>query len=340
MPACLVGLGSNAGDRAHLLRQAVDRLGGQESVRVIAVSRWHETPPVGGPPGQGPFLNGAALLETSLSPEALLDALLEIERALGRTRAARWSARTIDLDLLLYDRRTLRTQFLTLPHPRMAWRRFVLEPAVEIAPTMVHPPTGWTIARLLEHLDTAAHYVAVTGPIGAGKTHLAERIVEKTAGLLMLDPVDWKLLGPFSSDPGGNGRRAAIEFLQRRAELLAASRDVWLPGGALVVSDFWFGQSAALARVLLPEEQRKAFRRRLATAGREIVRPMLIVLLDVPAGLGPRGEEKLSVDVIDRLDQATIELAGAPGHGPVLHLTGGDAPDALEEVLAAVEAMA
>ena len=136
------------------------RLVAQPQIAVAAVSCWRETAPVGGPPGQPPFLNGALLAETSLAPHDLLAALQQIENDLGRRRAERWGPRTIDLDLLLYDELVLDTPSLTLPHPRMAWRRFVLEPAAEVAGAMLHPTIGWTIARLLEHLNTARPYVA------------------------------------------------------------------------------------------------------------------------------------------------------------------------------------
>ena len=94
---------------------------------------------MGGPPGQGDFLNGAILVETLLSPEAVLAILQEIEAALGRRREERWGPRTIDLNLLLYNQEVRRTPALELPHPRMTQRRFVLEPAAAVAASMVIP---------------------------------------------------------------------------------------------------------------------------------------------------------------------------------------------------------
>src|SRR5262245_8677284 len=126
MPTALIALGSNLGDRAATLARAVELLRVAAEVRVAAVSRWHETEPVGGPAGQGPYLNGALRLETSLAPEDLLTVLQRIETELGRTRTERWGPRTLDLDLLLYDDVTCNTPRLTLPHPRLAERRFVL----------------------------------------------------------------------------------------------------------------------------------------------------------------------------------------------------------------------
>ncbi len=152
MAHCLLALGSNLGDRAASLRQAVGQLARLPQTVLMARSSWHETAPVGGPPGQGLFLNGAALVSTSLSPVALLAEIGRIEQQLGRIRAERWEARTIDLDVLLFDRVVHRGADLTIPHPRMLDRAFVLEPAAEIAAWMTHPETGWTISRLLQQL--------------------------------------------------------------------------------------------------------------------------------------------------------------------------------------------
>jgi 2-amino-4-hydroxy-6-hydroxymethyldihydropteridine diphosphokinase len=153
MPLCLLGLGSNLGDSARTLDEALARLGRHPQVELLRQSRYLQTPPVGGPAGQADYLNAAALVRTSMSPHALLIACQEIENELGRRREVRWGPRTIDIDLLLYDDLVLNEPDLTIPHPRMAERQFALEPAAEIAREMQHPAIGLTVGQLLENLN-------------------------------------------------------------------------------------------------------------------------------------------------------------------------------------------
>lgn len=128
-----IGLGSNLGEREPTLREALARLDAVDGVSVVAVSSFRETEPVG-LLDQPRFLNAAAELETALAPRALLDTLLSVERALGRDRSveARWGPRTIDLDLLLYGDEEIDEAGLTVPHPRLGERRFVIEPLLEL----------------------------------------------------------------------------------------------------------------------------------------------------------------------------------------------------------------
>jgi len=157
MPLAAIALGSNLGDRERNLREAIARIG--ELGRVCAVSSFHDTDPVGYI-DQPRFLNAALLVETELQPVELMGALLAIERALGRDRAGSVpkGPRILDLDLLLYGGLTVHTPAtadhptLTLPHPEMHLRRFVLAPLAEIAPEMIHPITGRTITELLTNL--------------------------------------------------------------------------------------------------------------------------------------------------------------------------------------------
>jgi 2-amino-4-hydroxy-6-hydroxymethyldihydropteridine diphosphokinase len=147
-----VGLGANLGDRQATISEALRLLGEAEGVDVVAVSTLRETDPWG-PVEQPPFLNGAAAVETTLAPRALLELLLAVERRLGRVREGeRYGPRTIDLDLLLYEDIELGEPGLTLPHPRLHERRFALEPLVELAPDAIVSRRG-SVSELLAALD-------------------------------------------------------------------------------------------------------------------------------------------------------------------------------------------
>ncbi len=150
-----VGIGSNAGDRQAHCAEAVALLRRLPDTRVLRVSPLVETEPAEGVAG-GPFLNGVAELATALSPRKLLDALRAIENALGRPPGhPSGAARTIDLDILLYGESIVREVGLDIPHPRLAQRRFVLEPLVAIAPDARHPLLNLSAADLLRGLETA-----------------------------------------------------------------------------------------------------------------------------------------------------------------------------------------
>jgi 2-amino-4-hydroxy-6-hydroxymethyldihydropteridine diphosphokinase len=154
MPSlALIGLGSNVGDRRGALEGAIAALSQKPGVTIRHVSSFQETEPVGGPAGQGMYLNAAATLETTLDPLELLYVLHEIETKFGRTRTARWGERTLDLDLVLFGDQIIDTPELTVPHPRWRTRRFVLEPLAEIAPGVIDPVTKRTVGELLEDLD-------------------------------------------------------------------------------------------------------------------------------------------------------------------------------------------
>lgn len=160
-----IGFGSNMGNRVDFCDRAVTLLSLLPHSQLLAVSSLYETEPVAdaGAPGEGWFLNGIVQIETDVKPQSLLTVCREIERSLGRDTEHRAGPRTLDLDILLYGDRTFQEQDLTVPHPRLHLRRFVLEPLVELAPTLAHPLLKRTVSQLLTEL-TDAHQVRRLAP--------------------------------------------------------------------------------------------------------------------------------------------------------------------------------
>tara|TARA_R110002095_G_scaffold115473_5_gene100742 strand:- start:2532 stop:3269 length:738 start_codon:yes stop_codon:yes gene_type:complete len=151
MPDCFIALGGNQGEVRATFSQALERLNRHPEISLIQTSQWIETAPVGSQTDET-FLNGAAQLFTTLSPAALLVELQAVETAMGRVREIRWSARTLDLDLLLYDQLVFESAGLIIPHPACWYRRFVLDPLTEIAPDVIHPLKKITIKELQQRL--------------------------------------------------------------------------------------------------------------------------------------------------------------------------------------------
>jgi len=156
-----IGIGTNLGDRATNYQQAILRIAALPDTRVVRQSSIYETEPVG--EIKGAFLNGAVEIETELAAEETMRRLLAIERAMGRKRAggrkpagrAKYRPRPIDLDLLFFNKEMINTPSLTVPHPRLHERRFVLAPMAELAPALIHPKFNKSISELLAELKSA-----------------------------------------------------------------------------------------------------------------------------------------------------------------------------------------
>jgi 2-amino-4-hydroxy-6-hydroxymethyldihydropteridine diphosphokinase len=152
MSTAYIGIGANLGDRVRSIRAALALLAAEPELEMGPVSTIRETDPVG-VLDQPRFLNAAARLETELPPRTLLERLLAVEKRLGRVRTGqRYGPRTIDLDLLLYGDHVIDEPGLRVPHPRLAERRFVLEPLAELDPTLVVPGAG-EVGALLAKLE-------------------------------------------------------------------------------------------------------------------------------------------------------------------------------------------
>jgi 2-amino-4-hydroxy-6-hydroxymethyldihydropteridine diphosphokinase len=293
-PRALIGLGSNLGDRRAILDGAVESLRTCPGVNPVGVSSYHETRPIGGPPGQGAFLNAAALLEPTLDPFQLLGVLQEIESRHGRERSVRWGERTLDLDLLLYGDTVLATPALVLPHPRFAFRRFALAPAAEVAPAEIDPLTGKSVAELLANIDRRPSLLCIDlldrneltpdpGPLPFVFRKAVERL-----GALGLSREDVPIGRCPPSNPWKRHYRRVAELahtISRRRWTGADSPHQW------VVADFCLGQdmlrgAVSVGHAALRSRNRSAIRLGLrrsmkaaSRAKREALEPTLVVLI-------------------------------------------------------------
>ena len=159
-----IGIGSNLGDRAENIRVALRLLKRSDGIRLSSVASTFETEPEG-VKEQPRFLNTAACIQTRLTPGELLSTLKDIEKRVGRTPAGRWGPRVMDLDILLYGEKIISGESLTVPHPLMAEREFVLRPMAEIAPAVMHPGLGKTVRELLEEKEAGEVHSSRDGAV-------------------------------------------------------------------------------------------------------------------------------------------------------------------------------
>jgi len=275
MARCLIGCGSNLGQRREQLDRALELLGFMPGVALVAVSRFHETRPVGGPVDQGAYLNGACLIETDLPPRDLLGTLFAVENTFHRRRDFRWGERTIDLDLLLYDNLVVESPELTLPHPRMATRRFVLEPCAEIAAELTYPPSACTIRDLLDNISAPHPLVAVVGVPGSGAVEVAAAVADATLARLIRAP----------ASVGGDGRPLTAA---RLLETVAAWRrplvmDSWEDDPHGTVADYWLDALPAVAAEHVGPDDWTAFADRYEQLVGDVVTPHVAIFLRLGA---------------------------------------------------------
>lgn len=239
----IIGMGSNQGDREAILDEAVEVLKATPHIHVWTVSQLYETFPVGGPPGQAPFLNAAVLTEPTIDPLSLLERLHDIEAKFGRVREERWGARTLDLDLLLYGQEVRRTPHLSLPHPRFAFRRFALLPAVEVAPWSLDPLTNMTVNELLANIDRRPSLVAVcaANPDDPAAVEAAAKVHAGVAEGLGAERLRRRDLQSATSAHPADPRDRAFAEVQALARRMPESK--WLESG---LGDRWVAADFSL----------------------------------------------------------------------------------------------
>lgn len=332
MANCLISLGSNLGDRSAQILDAIRTIDLSDGITVQSTSSLLQTEPVGGPDGQSVFLNAAAVLQTSHSAQVLLDVLLEIESRLGRIRKERWGERSIDIDILLYDDQIVQTDSLSIPHPRLAVRRFVLEPAVQIAADWKLPKLGWTLNELYQHLLHAPPRFAFPGIDWIGRQDLVEQVAKLVAAKVIASrsaaeqktPADW-------------GERSFEEQLQ-------CARDVWMrfkhpdwqcqPFAANSAAEQpVLAASSELDQMVLAEmtlSQNSASSFQTQLTGLQLAKPKLCILLRNLAGAG---------DFFNEFQQRYAERLMQSSACPIYCVDGSDENWLVHECAAAIESM-
>lgn len=332
-----ISLGSNVGDKFFNLQQAVDAV--FENIGSI-----HKISPVYQTASWGfeadDFLNAVILVQTALSPEQLLKALLKIEKKLGRNRNpdSGYQSRIIDLDVLYYDDEVISTDQLQLPHPHMHKRRFILQPLCEIAPEELHPAIKKNTTQLLTECedDTKTekmqrwlknpitsfslnryNYIAIEGNIGAGKTTLAEIIaVDFNAKLVLERFADNPFLPKFYEDKSRYAFPLEMSFLADRYQQVHDDLGQLDLFKDFVVADYDIYKSLIFAKVTLQEEEYKLYRRLFELMYKDIQRPELYVFLfqsteKLIENIQKRGrdyEQKIEADYLESLQRGYLDF--------------------------------
>jgi len=279
-----IGLGSNLGNREDFIEKALVMLKEIPKVTLMRTSTLIETEPLGNAK-QHKFLNTVAEVSTTLTAAELHKQLIQIEAFLGRERGAKWAPRTIDLDILLFGDQLINTPELTIPHPQMHLRSFVLSGMCELCFPLIHPVLNETMEEMESRLNGADYVlkadipqvVSVGGIIGVGKTTLAEKLAKLLGGKLLLESYD---TNPYMPEVYAGKKEYALDsqlyFLTTRTEQL--NRDV-LAAGQIAVSDYVFDKELIYARRLLDARQLTLYERTYPLLASQVVSPVLVIYL-------------------------------------------------------------
>ncbi|MBN2180748.1 MAG: 2-amino-4-hydroxy-6-hydroxymethyldihydropteridine diphosphokinase [Sedimentisphaerales bacterium] len=315
MHTAYIGLGGNLGDRKETIETAVKMLAENEHIEFVGVSELVETAPLGGA-DQPDYLNAVAELQTSLNPGALHQVLIEIENQLGRKRDEKWSPRAIDLDLLLFDDMIINAPELTVPHPQMHLRSFVLSGLCRFNPKLIHPVLKVTVKELAARLNGGdfvtepdkPQLISIAGNIGVGKTTLANKLPDYFGCDIIFEPYDEN---PFMPDVYAGKKELALDsqlfFLTGRVEQLDRKK---LSPGTIYISDYVFDKELIYARALLSPRQLAIYEGIYEPFAAKISPPVLVIYMqDSPQSCLERihsrnrpYEQQIDLDFLRRLD--------------------------------------
>lgn len=332
-----IALGSNLGDKFKNLQKAIDAI--HEKIGSIkSISRVYKTPALGFDGDD--FYNACVAIETHLSAHKLLWALLEVETAFGRKRSSKtnYESRIIDLDVLLFNDEVIESKQLTVPHPQLQKRKFVLEPLKDIAGQVQHPILGETVLDLLALCDDNSvleplniwlknptksykfndyNYIAIEGNIGAGKTSLATMIAHDFNAKLILERfADNPFLPKFYKEPKRYAFTLEMSFLADRYQQISDDLSQLDLFKDFIVSDYDVFKSLIFSKITLPEDEFALYRKLFYQVYKDIAKPDLYVYLyqnteRLQANIKKRGrnyEQNIEDEYLEKINAGYLEF--------------------------------
>jgi len=334
MTIAYIGLGSNLGDRKDFIHKALKVLAETKNIEVARVSDLIETVPLGGA-NQPKYLNAVAQIKTALTAKDLHRILLNVETSLGRIRGEKWSSRTIDLDILLFGEEIINTSDLTIPHPQMHLRSFVLKGLCQLDADLLHPVIKVPMKKLAERLNDTdfvlnpklPQLVSVAGIIGVGKTTLAQNLSKIFSCKCIFEPYD---KNPYLPDVYAGKKELALDcqlfFLTGRVAQLNLHG---LKAGEMLFADYVFDKELIYAKHLLNTEQLALYDTIHKQIISDIAAPVLVIyLIDSVESCLDRihrrnrpYEQKIQPQFLDSLSRGHEKLFADWKKSPVIRLS-------------------
>lgn len=331
----ILSLGSNQGNRLSMITTCIDLIHSEIAV-VVKVSKIYETPAWGF--DSEPFYNAAILIQTSKSPQKILNQVLKVERKLGRVRseASGYQSRLIDIDIITFDEEIIATENLQIPHPLLQNRKFVLQPMLDLGLNWEHPTLKKSVAQLLVQTDDVSeikavhtvvspieklalqqfNYIAIEGNIGAGKTTLASKLAEDCNAKLVLERfADNPFLPKFYKDQSRYAFPLEMSFLADRYQQLSDDLAQFDLFKDFVVADYHIFKSLIFAKVTLQEDEFRLYKTMFDIIHKEMPKPDLYVYLyqntdRLLRNIKKRGrsyEQEIEASYLEKINQGYLD---------------------------------